>query len=248
MLGIIGGVGPSAGIDLFAKITRLTPVTRDQDHLPIVLFSFPGRIQDRTAFLNRDAAENPGVELATICMELAAAGAVVAGIPCNTAHTPVIFNRILEGLDRAACPIKLVNMIEETVAAVRRSIPPDGPIGILSTTGTYRHKTYFSPLREAGFTPVIPDERMQIECVHDAIYNPAYGIKAQSGIVTPQAKAQLCEAMDDLIGRGARSILLGCTEIPLAIHGDEYKGIRLIDPTMILARAMIDEYQKRKRR
>jgi len=248
MLGIIGGVGPSAGIDLFAKIIRQTPAATDQEHLPVMLFSFPGRIQDRTAYLNGETAENPGVELGAICVELAAAGAVVAGIPCNTAHTPVIFTCILDALKKADCGLTLVNMVEETVEVIRKSVPPKSRIGILSTTGTYRHKTYSTPLREAGYLPVVPDEQTQRERVHDAIYNPAYGIKAQSGAISLQAKAQLCEVMDMFIDQGVSAIILGCTEIPLAIPGDEYKGIRLIDPAMILARTMIDEYLKRKRR
>jgi len=47
MIGIVGGLGPLAGIDLFRKITEQTPANIDQEHLPIILFSFPFRQQQK---------------------------------------------------------------------------------------------------------------------------------------------------------------------------------------------------------
>lgn len=45
--------------------------------------------------------------------------------------------------------------------------------------------------------------------------------------------------MDGLVANHCDIIILGCTEIPLAIEEKEYKGIPIINPLLIMARAMI---------
>jgi len=246
MLGIVGGVGPFAGIDLFKKISEQTAAKTDQEHLPVILFSFPGRIKDRTEYLEGKIKENPGLILAEICIELSKAGALIAGIPCNTAHSPEIFNCILDVLNKAGCSLKIVHMIAETIEYIKKVLPQKSAIGILSTTGTYRQKIYYNKLIEAGYFPIVPDEDVQTELVHSSVYHPLYGIKTQSGKITEQAKMQLFTVMDIIKKQGAQGIILGCSEISLAIPGIEYQGIRLIDPTEILAKAMIEEYMKSK--
>ncbi len=42
---------------------------------------------------------------------------------------------------------------------------------------------------------------------------------------------------------GAGPLILACSEIPLAISGDSYHGIPLIDSTQILATALIENYR-----
>ena len=59
IIGIVGGVGPLAGLDLQAKIVAQTIAGRDQDHLPVVSLSWPGPIPDRTEYLLGRVAENP---------------------------------------------------------------------------------------------------------------------------------------------------------------------------------------------
>ena len=85
-IGIVGGLGPYAGYDLLRKIFRWTKAGVDQEHLPVMLHSFPGWIPERPAFLLGEKQENPGEDLGGILAQLAATGARVMGIPCNTAH------------------------------------------------------------------------------------------------------------------------------------------------------------------
>ena len=47
-IGILGGMGPEATLDLYAKIIAATPAIRDQDHLRVVIDSNP-KVPDRTA-------------------------------------------------------------------------------------------------------------------------------------------------------------------------------------------------------
>jgi aspartate racemase len=81
---------------------------------------------------------------------------------------------------------------------------------------------------------------MQEEVVHTAVYHPHYGIKA-TGTATPTAKTNLLAAMRALQQKGAQAIILGCTEMPLAMTESTFEGLPIIDPTLILARALIRE-------
>jgi len=94
IIGIVGGVGPYAGVDLVTKILNLKKAVKDQDHLPLALMSLPGLIHDRTAFLLGETDVNPAYAISRIIMKLRQVGADVVGIPCNTAHAPSIFNLI----------------------------------------------------------------------------------------------------------------------------------------------------------
>src|SRR5690554_3698735 len=98
MIGIVGGVGPYAGIDLLKNIYDNTIAKKDQDYLNALLFSLSSRILDRTEFLMGSIVGNPGHEIAKIVVTLEKLGVEVVGIPCNTAHSDRIFSVILEEL------------------------------------------------------------------------------------------------------------------------------------------------------
>ncbi len=94
MIGIVGGVGPYAGLDLMKKVFDNTLAQIDQDHLDVVMLSLSGSIADRTEYLEGKVDVNPGLAIAGVLKRLEEAGATVAGIPCNTAHAPGIFSFI----------------------------------------------------------------------------------------------------------------------------------------------------------
>jgi aspartate racemase len=48
--------------------------------------------------------------------------------------------------------------------------------------------------------------------------------------------------VDSLIARGARAVVLGCTEIPLAVKEDNRNGIPLINSIDSLVKAAIKEF------
>lgn len=239
-IGIVAGVGPFAGLDLLGKVLAETAVSRDQHHLPIYSLSQPGEIVDRTEYLLGLVAENPAYAIARQLERLAALGAAVAGIPCNTAHAPPIFSVIQTELSAADCPIHLLHMIEEVGRFLAENHPGIKRVGVLSTTGTYRAAVYPQVLATAGCQAIAPDENTQMSLVHPAIYDPVYGVKA-TGMATERAREGLITAVATLRARGAQAIILGCTELPLALPEKELNGLPTIDPTRILARALIRE-------
>jgi aspartate racemase len=241
IIGVVGGMGPYAGLDLVKKIFDQTAASSDQEHLPVILCSLPSEIEDRTAFVLGESTDNPAWSILKVVRKLGQAGATVAGIPCNTAHAPRIFDVIQDELRKGKDQIKLLHMIEEVAGVIRERFPNAKKIGLLSTIGTAKARIYQAYLEPEGYAMVLPDEDIQVNFVHRPIYDREFGIKAKSAPVTDIARARLAQAIDHLLGRGVEVIILGCTEIPLAITEKERQGIPLLDPAVILARALIRE-------
>ena len=237
-IGVLGGVGPYAGLDLMRKIFDQTEANCDQEHLSVIQYSLSEHIIDRTRFLLGETDENPGEAIGEIMVRMAKAGATVIGVPCNTAHSPRIMDVAVAMLHEASPKTRFVHMIDSVVAFIRESLPHARKIGVLSTKGTYATGFYQDALSAAGFVPLFPDEGGR-ERVQQAISNTAYGIKAQSNPVTPEARAALLAEAEKLVEQGADAVILGCTEIPLALTEPDLRGVPLLDATKVLARALI---------
>ena len=238
IIGIVGGVGPYAGLDLTLKIFDQTLAASDQEHLPVALLSLPQNILDRTRYLMGEADINPAYAVADIIEKLESIGAHVIGIPCNTMHAPGIFNMIMQQLEERGSKVKVIHMIDEVVKFIGNHHPDMQKVGILSTTGTWKSGIYSRSLRNRGYKPIIPDSCMQ-EQIHRAVYDPHHGIKAQSNPVSIQSKNTLVKGLRSLKKKGAQGIILGCTEISFALNYDKLDDIPLFDATKILARSLI---------
>lgn len=231
-IGVIGGVGPLAGIDVAKKIFAHTKANKDQDHIDLYLTSCPSIIPDRTQFLiNNGSDPYPGIQQ---CLyKLAQSGATAVGICCNTAHSPKIIGRL-----QLPQGVQFVNMIDSTCKTIAKQYP-NSKIGLIATLGTINtgiYKQYFDKYPEIELVIL---EQKDNESVHDAIYNPQYGIKANSA-VTQKAFDAVSNAVLKLKDKGCKAVILGCTELPLVFPGqDQYKDIGLIDPTTVLATELI---------
>ncbi len=237
-IGIVGGMGPSAGSDLFDKIIRATDARSDQEHLPVLMVSHPADIPDRTAYLLDGAGSNPASAIYNVLRILETAGATVAGIPCNTAHAPRIFDIVLQRLRDDGLRLSLINMIDKTVEHVRGAGGETGRIGVLSTRAVRTLRIYAGALEKSGIDVIQVDEEVQDRLVSPAIFSREYGLKAVSP-ASEQARSNLLAAIDHLADRGATVIVLGCTELPLAVPERSYRGLTLVDPTEVLARSLI---------
>ncbi|MBI9045706.1 MAG: aspartate/glutamate racemase family protein [Anaerolineaceae bacterium] len=244
-IGVIAGAGPFAGLDLIKKILEQTIATTDQEHFNIISLFKARDLPDRTAFLLDQSLPNPAAAIADQAIELYKMGANVAAIPCNTAHAPEIFNPAMQIIQDSKIELKFLNLIEETVQFIQINFPELKRIGILSTTGTLKTRLYPNILEKVDLQPIVPDMETQESLVHDAIFNQIYGIKAH-GTGTPTSRNNLGIAIERLVEAGAEAVILGCTELPLAIPEAEFKGIRMIDPGFTLARALIREVNPKK--
>ena len=130
-------------------------------------------------------------------------------------------------------------MIQQTVEFIQKNFPID-KIGVLCTTGTKSTHLYKNAIESNSLICIEPNEELQT-MVHLAIYDETYGIKANSSPVTNRAHDSLVAAIQELKTQGAQVIILGCTELPLALQEKSYFGLPVIDPNRILARALIHE-------
>jgi aspartate racemase len=246
IIGIVGGVGPHAGIDLKRKIFDNTVASCDQEHLEVYLLSCSRLISDRTKFLdNPGEVENPAIAIFNVIRKLHMIGADVIGIPCNTSHSPKIFDRILSQIKDAGLKVELLNMIGETRDHVMKEMKGVERLGLLATMGVYKSGVYEQIFSSGGGPEILtPDEDIKRQ-VHSSIYDRSFGIKAFSNPVKREAVERLKEATLTLEQKGAQAIIMGCTEIPLALKAGD-TDLPLIDPGNILARALIRKVDEKK--
>jgi len=213
-IGIIGGMGPLATADLFRKIVENTDAQRDQDNIHIIIDNNTD-IPDRTAAL-LDGGEDPVPQMLHSVARLVGDGADCLIMPCNTAHG--FLDRV-----RAAAPVPVLNMIELTCGALKKRGVTRA--GLLATTGTISTGIY--PKYFDGVELLLPNEEEQ-QGVMDMIYA---GVKA--GVKDYDA-AGVQKTAEHLLEQGAQTIILGCTELPLAM--ELYKlDFPATDPTLELA-------------
>lgn len=235
LLGILGGMGPQAGVDLAGKLIASTRAEKDQDHIPFVLFSLPGSVADRTAYLLGGSDTNPAYAIADQLESMSGLGVTVAVMACNTAHAAPIFDVILQQLQERGVDIRLLHLVDEAVAYLGRNFPAIGKVGVLGTSGTYQSRLYEKALEGAGFETILPEAEIRAGMVQAATYDPGFGIKATAGAVSSKARELLRAAIVHVVERGAEAVILGCTELPLAIAEPIVEGIPVLDPALIMA-------------
>lgn len=237
MIGIVGGMGPIAGVDLSSKIIIQTKAGKDQEHISQVLFSAPERIGDRTEYIQGKIMDNPAYAIADIILSLEKMGASVVGLPCNSTHAPEIFSVIEGCLIEKNARIQLLHMIYELGVFIKSHFQNCKKIGVLGTIGTYQ-SGLFHQIDDNDLN-VINLSETEVENVHQSIYHPEYGIKSVPENISEESLEILERASNSLVAKGVEVIVLGCTELPLAFKENHFKGIPLIDTTLVLARALI---------
>lgn len=246
LIGIAGGMGPGAGIDLSRKVVEQTLARRDQEHLPQILWSEPNRIFDRTDFLEGRVKTNPAFRIAQVLLKLEAAGASVVGLACNSAHAPQIFDVIMAELSDKKTNLLLLHMVREVGTFIGQTYPSRRKIGILGTTGTYVTRQY-DLIGEAGLQVMNLPEKEQKK-LNLAIYHPAYGVKTNAETISEKARSILLAAMTVLVRQGAEAIVLACTEFPLIYMEKSFMDVPVIDSSLVLARALIRNHSPEKLR
>lgn len=244
VIGIAGGVGPAAGVALQQCVIENTFTNGvEQQHLDVFHASRSSDIADRTQYLLGKCDVQPADGIARSVARLCAAASgedIVVGVPCNTFHAPSIWGPFLQQVEELQVKnLKIVHMLDETAVLASSAAPGATRLGLMSTTGTRESKVYHDLLEPKGYTMVEVPEELQDE-LHDTIYNTQWGIKAVSP-VSPQARDNFVRYSRLLADAGAQAVILGCTEIPLALPEPELHGVPLIDPLVALARGLIRE-------
>lgn len=228
-IGILGGMGPAATLDLFAKLLAASEAKRDQDHLRLIIDCNPA-VPDRNAALVGQGP-SPGAVLAAMAAGLERAGADVLVMACNAAHA------YQADIERATT-VPFISMIEETSAALGRRHPEVRRVGLLAADACLDARLYQQALAATG------RESLTLGSAEQARFmRLLYRIK--SGDISATARAEMRDLAGRLAEAGAEAILAGCTEVPLVLDAKDL-SLPLIGATDILVEQAI-AYARRRR-
>ena len=222
VLGILGGMGPLATVDLYKKIVLLTAADNDNAHIHTLIDSDTD-IADRTAAI-LSGGKDPLPELLKARDNLIRAGVECLIMPCNTAHY------YLEAL-REGCPVPFLSMLDSAAEAAAAAHPGKTAV-ILATRGTLATGLYNRALEKAGVPFFEPSEEEKDVLMH-LIYDI---VKASRPL--EEGTPLFREVLRSLKARGADYFLLGCTELPILAMEVPEEG-PFIDATTELAKAAI---------
>jgi aspartate racemase len=224
-IGILGGMGPEATLNCFSRIISSTPAKNDQEHLRVIIDSNP-KVPDRTAAIIAEG-ESPVPVLVAGCRALQQAGADFIIIPCVSAH--FFLDEIQQQIELPI--LSIFDVVAETLISDHPDIKT---VGLMSTTGTISGGLFQKRLAADNIKTIVPAETQQAK-VMAAIYDIKNSQPARS---RAQITSDLIATAENLITTGARGIVAGCTEIPLALN-QKHLSVPYFDALTILARAAI---------
>ena len=224
IIGILGGMGPMATVDVFQKIVSHTPADCDQEHIRIIIDNNPKIPSRIDAIIN--GTESPLQELINSARLLEMCGADFIIIPCNTAH--YWFDELQE-----VTSVEIVHMIDNAVAHIKNCDPElSGKILLLATAATVQTGLYENAFTRQGIALITPDAEGQ-----QLVSNVINEIKA-GHIADNSYREQLIELLNRYASQGVKACIGACTELPLIFP---YVTADLIkyDPTDLLARRAV---------
>ena len=230
MIGILGGMGTQAGLDFCSKLAKLNRGKADQKYPLFILYN-KANIPDRKQNLKK--YNKVLKSLIEGCKFLQENDCKFISIPCNTAH---YWYKDL----KKKIKIPILNMPEIVYSNAKKNLKKNSKIGLLATeatikTGVYSH--YFNK----KFLLISPNTTLQQRSVNKSIRLVKMG-------KTKEAERAIKPAVNYLIKKKCKKIILGCTELPIAIFAyKSFKKAKLsktfMDPNLILAEASMKKYR-----
>lgn len=232
-VGILGGMGPAAGAD-FVRLFVQACTAYLQDHgLAVRDQAFPEHwlvqlpIPDRTQAIERTplGPDDPAPHMLQGIGRLAALGVRSVAVACNTAH---VWHAQLQELFPQ---LRILHIAQETAQHLQAQGAQQAVV--LATAGTYRTGLYSEALQACGVQPLLPDAA-GVEQLMQGIYQ---GVKQGDMAL---ATARFGAVLEPLLQQhGAVPVIMGCTEIPLALpQAPQAQSAELVDPAWILAQAL----------
>ena len=248
MIGILGGMGTQAGLDFCNKLAILNRGKIDQEYPLFLLYNkanIPGRPESigvhtrnlSNRFVNIQSKKKYNLVLKSLlkgCQLLKKSRCKFIVVPCNTAHY---------WYDDLKKKIKLpiINMPKEVFNHTLKKCKKNSSIGLLATEGTLRTGVY-NKFYDKEYKLIFPNSLLQKKSVNKAIKLVKMGkVKNASIAIKP--------AIDFLIKKKCKKIILGCTELPIAIFAfKSFENIKkskiFLDPNLILAHAAMRKYKR----
>lgn len=215
--GIIGGLGPLAGADLFFKLVKSTPARGDAEHFDLIFEQHP--FTERSG-RPEDALTERKLYIFDMIRHFEQRGVDSVILPCFLSHT------FIDEL-QAESRLPIINMLEALRLHVERRHPGVRRVGVLATPYVRQRRLFEQHFAAPEFGVVYP----RIDFV-DAVYGPS-GIKA--GVLQGPPIELLHAACADLIEQGAELILPGLTEIPIVAEAVGLLPVPLVDTNLVYA-------------
>lgn len=209
VVGVIGGMGPEATVELMRRVIAATPAGDDIDHIRMIVDNNP-KVPSRLEALLDQGGEDPGPVLAGMARGLETAGADFLVIPCNTAHhyLPVI---------KAAVRVPVADMVAVSIERLKSSLGPNQRIGLLASPAVRLTGLFERQCAQAGIEILAPEGDDEA-----AVLAIIKGVKA--GNVSPRQLAAYRAAAQALVPRGASQLVVACTELSV-LQGQEPSGL-----------------------
>ena len=248
MIGILGGMGTQAGLDFCNKLAILNRGKIDQEYPLFILYNksnIPGRPESigiqtgnlSNRFNNKTSEKKYLLVLKSLlngCRILKKSNCKFIVIPCNTAH--YWYDDLKKKIS-----LPIVNMPQEVFKYTVKKCKKKSKIGLLATEGTLKTGVY-NKFFDKDYHLIYPNNINQKNSVNRAIKFVKMGkVKEASKIIKP--------AINYLIKKKCKKIILGCTELPIAIFAfQSFKTIKsskiFLDPNLILANSAMKKYNK----
>jgi aspartate racemase len=217
-------MGPEATLVFLEKFYALTRGRVEQAR-PALLVDIDPQVPDRNRAW-RGLGVSPAAALAQMGRRLERAGADFCVMACVTAHGYV------ESFEREV-GIRFIRMPDVVADALGTETSADGPVGLLATTTTLEMELFQKAFAARNRTLIVPDKIGQEALMH-AIYAIKKGEEARSSVLA---------VAKSLVARGARTLLLGCTDLsvltPLSLE-----HCIVVDALDLLAERTLAEIEK----
>jgi len=247
MIGILGGMGTQAGLDFCNKLAILNRGKIDQEYPLFLLYNksnIPGRpesIGTQTGNLsNKSTNKTSKIKYNKVlksllqgCKLLEKNKCQFIVIPCNTAH--YWFDDLQKKIN-----IPIINMPKEVFKFTKKNCKKNSKIGLLATEGTLKTNVYHYFFKK-NFDLIQPSQNLQKKSVNKAIKFVKMGnVRAAEKAIKP--------AINELVKKKCKKIILGCTELPIAIFAfKSFKNIKsskiFLDPNLILAHSAMKKHK-----
>ena len=230
MIGILGGMGTQAGLDFCNKLAVLNRGKTDQKYPLFILYN-KSNIPKRPEILKK--YYNVLKSLIAGCNLLKKNKCKFIVMPCNTAH--YWYDDLQKKIK-----IPIISIPREVYLYTKKTCKKNSKIGILCTEATLKTNIY-NKYFDKNFKLVSPEKSLQSNCVNRAIKYVKMGkIKEAEKVIKP--------AVNYLMKIKCKKIILGCTELPIAIFAyKSFKKIKeskiFIDPNLLVANVSMKKYK-----
>lgn len=225
IVGIIGGMGPEATVDLMSRVIKATSARDDIDHIRMLVDNNP-KVPSRIRALIEKNGESPLECLQDMARRLEGWGVDFLAIPCNTAHY------YHHGVQQAV-RIPLLDMIGLSVDYITSQTPDLKTVGLLSSSAVFDLGLYKERFADVGVNLMVmdPDDQKKVMAAIRKIKTSSYG---------PEVVRVIQEVADNLARQGAQALLIACTELSI-IGGQITPKVHMFDASQILAEAIVKE-------